>query len=211
MYKLLKSTPQTSVEYPIRKQNLNVYNKLLKKLIHTAKESYYGREFKKYKNSTKRNTINEIIKKCKHETYPDQFVINGDNITNKSVIAENFKNYFATIGSDLASSIENVENITTDHYLRGNFHSEFQFHQIDIKMVEDTIQNLNSTKSTGYDGPSIDLIKQIGHILAEPLSFILNCFLALSILQSSHRPNIQRFKSILPVEILITIYILYVK
>ena len=183
LYKLLKSTPQNSVEYPIRKQNLNVYNKLLKKLIHTAKENYYGREFEKYKTSTKKtwNTINEIINKCKHETLPDQFVINGDSITNKSVIAENFNHHFATIGSDLASSIENVENITNDHYLRGNIHSEFQFHQIDIEMVENTIQNLNSTKSTGYDGLSIDLIKQIGHIIAEPLSFIINCSLALSI------------------------------
>ena len=68
LYKLLKSTPQNSVEYPIRKQNLNVYNKLLKKLIHTAKENYYGREFEKYKSSTKKtwNTINEIINNGKH-------------------------------------------------------------------------------------------------------------------------------------------------
>ena len=68
-------------------------------MIHTTKENYYGREFDKYKTSTKKtwNTINEIINKCKHETLPDQFVINGDNITNKSVIAENFNHYFATI------------------------------------------------------------------------------------------------------------------
>ena len=160
-------------------------NILIKKLIHTAKENYYGREFEKYKSSTKKtwNTINEIINKCKHETLPDQFVINGDNITNKSVIAENFNHHFATTGSDLAtcSSVENVGNITNDHYLRRNIHSEFQFHQIDVEMVENTIQNLNSTKSTGYDGLSIDLIKQLGHIIAEHLSFIINCSLALSI------------------------------
>ena len=48
-------------------------------------------------------------------------------------------------------------------------------------MVKDTIQNLNSTKSTGCDGRSFDLIKQLGHIIVEPLSFIINCSLALSI------------------------------
>ena len=65
LYKLVKGTPNDTMEYLNRRQNLRVYNRILKRLIREAKRNFYYNKFDKYKCDSKKtwSTINEIMNK----------------------------------------------------------------------------------------------------------------------------------------------------
>ena len=99
--KLRKPTEQNILNY---KKYLSVYNKLIRK----AKILHYQEIFKESRNNIKKtwDTIFTIIgkKKCK-EDIPDYFLKNGQKILGSQNIANEFNNFFSSIGSELASKI----------------------------------------------------------------------------------------------------------
>ena len=69
MYRDLKCMDNSTITYVQSKNQLDVYNKILKKAIREAKTIYYNNEFDKNKNNIRRvwGTINEIISKKKQK------------------------------------------------------------------------------------------------------------------------------------------------
>jgi len=67
MYKNLRTATMRNEECTILKQNLKVYNAILKKAIKEAKKSYYDNCFMRVKNDTKRtwSIINSILGRSK--------------------------------------------------------------------------------------------------------------------------------------------------
>ena len=68
LYKEMRSLNTNSPSYATIKQNLTVYNQLLKKLIREAKTIYYNNEFNQNRSNMRKmwNTISEIIHKQKN-------------------------------------------------------------------------------------------------------------------------------------------------
>ena len=176
LYKRTKQTSQNSIEFVNLKQNLSVYNKILKKLIKEAKFSYYNNNFAKHRSDTRKtwDMINQIIKKpnCKH--FPDYFTINDKKVNGTKVIADHFNSFFQQIGTNMASKIPKVNEYKFKDYFTNNTNTHFKFKLIDKHYVTHIIKKLNCKTSFGYDGLSTKLLKQLEPILSGPISLIVN-------------------------------------
>ena len=73
-----------------------------------SKKSYYQDQLFKYKDNIKKywGVIKEVIGKSKaRSNFPNRFIVKNKEVTNKLLIAENFNEFFANIGPELASKI----------------------------------------------------------------------------------------------------------
>ena len=127
------------------KTNLKTYNSILRRNINFAKQHYYHTRFEKCKLDIK-NTwviIKEIINhEPKKSEFPQHFLIDGRLEANRTIIADNFNTFFATIGTNLASNISNNTNKTFRHFLRNPSADTFAFHSINVETVERIISQL---------------------------------------------------------------------
>lgn len=196
LYKKLKLLAPESSEYMVNKNNLNVYNKLLKRNIRIAKQNYYQQEFDKYKDDIKKTwqCINTILqnKKSKQD-YPKSFLINGTKITDRHTAADEFNKYFTLIGPKLANSIDSGNKKTFDSYLTNHTQSRFFFEYSTPEMVAKAIDKLKPKTSCGHDSLSSKLLKFIKDIIATPISIIINQSLNTGIF-----PNKLKIAKVLP-------------
>ena len=177
LYKQVKSTESTSTQHSILKQNLKVYNSILKRTIRQAKFSYYHSQFNKYKHDSRQTwkLIGNILnRKESAKEFPLSFKINNEHITDKQSIADSFNSFFASIGSDLASNIQNDSHISFDEYLTETQNSTFSFHAISPSDIEKLISKLPNKNSAGHDDINSKIIKRICTFIAEPLSVVIN-------------------------------------
>lgn len=163
--------------YENRKDELARYNAILKRTIRNAKKSYYEHIFEKYKNDNKKTwqLINNILKKSDNKNnFPDFFKDNKRIITDKTQIANKFNEYFINIGETIANDIKGNNQKSYKDYLNKHENIKFHFKPIDDKTVIKTITNLSTKDSYGIDGISTNLLKSIKHIIAKPLTTIIN-------------------------------------
>lgn len=109
LYKEFKMSINGSESYVILKQNLQVFNGILRKNIRLAKQKYYLDLFHKFKDDIKKtwDTIKLIMNKSANKkSIPTSLLINGEEITDQISIVEKFNNFFASIGPSLASKID---------------------------------------------------------------------------------------------------------
>ena len=108
-------------------------------------------------------------------------MINERVIRDKNIIANSFNNYFGNIGTQMAKSIPNINSESPEKYLTKPVNTQFQFHNINEGIVRNVIKNLKPKRSSGHDGLSMFLLKQLADLLAERLAYIINCSLELSV------------------------------
>ena len=88
--------------------------------------------------------------------------------------ANEFNNYFANIGQTLSNSIKQPKNKSFKEYLKNPPTSKLTFKNISEGDTLKIINNLNSKKSSGHDGLSLNLLKDIKLELAKPITLIIN-------------------------------------
>ena len=89
--------PQNSQEYPVLKNNLRVFNSILKRTIKEAKIKYYENRFNQYECDIKMTwkTISEII--CKSNSKRKQLekiIVDSKVVLDKREMCERFNNLF---------------------------------------------------------------------------------------------------------------------
>ena len=177
LYKRLRMTNQDTQEYLTLKTNLHTYNTILKTSIRNAKMKYYQSCFNRYKSDMRKTwgTINNILNKIKSKKkFPEYFIENGQAVKDKITIADKFNLYFTNIGPKLAKQINAAPNKSFRDYLTKNIRTTFQFHNITQTALERIIDHFKSKTSTGHDGLSMKLMKDLKHVLIEPLTIIIN-------------------------------------
>ena len=177
LYKQLKTTSPANIQYQTIKQNLKVYNSILKTSIRNAKASFYHAQFERHKHDSRKtwNVLNKILhKNANIKQFPEYFKVDGDNISDKQTIADRFNNFFATIGSNMSPNLPTSEQLSFMQYLKRENNSSFSFHQTTPKEIEKTISKLQTKNSSGHDDISSKVIKGITRFIAEPLSIIIN-------------------------------------
>ena len=177
LYLKLKSTPSESSLYSQLKINLSTYNKILKKAIREAKQSYYYKQFNKYKNDMKNTwkTIKTIICNTNKNTdMPNSFIIDGNKIDDKQTIADRFNSFFTNIGKDLATKITPPKNKLFQDFLKKPVKSVCNFHHTTEEDILKIINNLKPKTSKGHDSMSSVLLKHVKHQIVKPLSQIIN-------------------------------------
>ena len=174
---LYKQTLKKTCSQQLR-QKYKDYRNTLQKLMRQAKMNYYNTKCLESKTNTKRlwNLINEIIgKKTKTETTID--AIKVDNILrhNPKTITNELGKYFANVGKTYAASVPYSKTSTKEYIekIPSNSKSLF-FSPIGPTELENIINNLEPKKSSGHDGISNKLIKQLGKSISYPLTIIFN-------------------------------------
>ena len=177
LYVRFKQAPQNSEEYPVLKNNLRVFNSILKRTINEAKTKYYENLFNQYKSNIKMTwkIISEII--CKSNSKRKELgkiIIDSNVVTNKREICERFNEFFVNIGPKLAEKIETGNKKRFDACLKQRVLTTFSFSLVDDKSIIKCISSLASKDSTGHDEISLKLLKFLSPVLTKPLSLIIN-------------------------------------
>ena len=177
LYKKMKSCCPDSQEYATIRINLNTYNSILQKTIRHAKSTYYGREFEKHKNDSRKTwcTIKNVINKNKSsKEFPSYFLINNIKETNNNIIADKFNQFFTNIGPSLAKKIKTDSPASYNSFMTQNILSSFHFSLVTGESVEKLIQSLKTKTSSGHDEISTVLLKRISSSLSGLLSLMIN-------------------------------------
>ena len=178
LYRNLKLFPPESDEYKNIKTNLKTFNLILKRNIRLAKLSYYHYCFENSKNNIKatwENIRNILCNNCnKNKKGIDTMIINGKISSNKTEIADFFNHYFVNIGPPLSSRQNLVKTDNYQNFLKTPLNTKFCFKNINNMTVLKTIESLNSKHSSGYDGISTAILKQLRFEVNKPLTILIN-------------------------------------
>ena len=177
LYKKLKQCRSNAFNYTEMQANFNRYRNDLKKAITHAKRSHYKTLFERFKFYMKKtwSIISENLNKNVRNPIPDKMTINGVDCCDKQVIADNFNSFFASIGE------QNARNITEEHgnssyrdYLTDRIDSQFIFRTIDNNYTIQIIKSIKTSRSTGHDGISSELLKLINNDISACITLIIN-------------------------------------
>ena len=176
MYLKFKRCNQHHVEYNTLKNNLHVFNCILKKTIREVKIQYYDKLFSQYKSDIKKTwqTISDIIcKSNKKRKTLDKIIVDSKIITNKEEICDEFNAFFANIGPKLATQIKPISNKTYDTFLKKRVFMSFAFTLVSENDVLKYLSSLGTKNSAGFDGISVKLLKRLSSALINPLTVII--------------------------------------
>ena len=160
LYRTLKQTNKESPEFEIIKTNLKTFNKLLKKNIIMAKKMYYQSQFSKYKDNMKGTwaIIKGILNRTQPSTnFPEYFNINGQKITDKKVISNEFNSFFTNIGANITANLSMSNSDLFKGYLCQPTDRDFRFAPVSEEDVIKIIHNLKPKSSCGFDEISVKL------------------------------------------------------
>ena len=151
------------------------YRNVLTSSLRLAKKMYFSRQFHKHKNDIKSTwkVINEALHSKNDIDSPKCIFKDDRKIEDPVDMAAVFNEYFVNIGPDLASNIPQ-SGIDFCNFLKDQNPKSLFFAPVVEEEVKDIINNLNAKKSSGYDGITNFLLKNIVNEIAIPLTHILN-------------------------------------
>lgn len=165
---------------PFNLQLINYYKKYRNKLtnlIKTTKDIYYKSKLDEVSGNLKKTwqIINEITNYSKKTSEIGTIVDDkNNNIDNDTDKANHFNKFFQNVGTDMAKLIDRKDNhIFSDTY---NPNTIYLLPTTESE-IDKYIRNLKNTNSSGNDGITNIIIKEIGRFILKPLVFITNlCF-----------------------------------
>ena len=185
MYVDWKTTPIAHPDYDKVKFNFKGYEKIVLKGIERAKRDYFDRVFLAYKCDMKRTwkVISETLNrnKRKHDM-PSLFTHERRDLVDSTEIANAFNTYFANIGKNLSSQIDQ-NNVIADYkqYLTSPTRETLKFECITKDYTIKAIDNLENKNRSGHDGISNTLLKTIKNDISQSLTIIINQMLTTGI------------------------------
>ena len=166
----------------VNQTNLNSYRNKLTTLIRTSKKNYFTNKLDACKHNTKLtwNILNDILGRKTKRNLPSYFY--DDNlalITDPSVIANKFNNYFVNVGPNLARKIQTT-NLDHNHFLKNidSPNNSLFFSPTDNDEIIKICNSFKSGTSSGFDDIKPDIVKSVCNIIAAPLTHIINLSLA---------------------------------
>ena len=128
----------------------------------------------------------------KRKSFSDTFLVNGEKCTDKVKIANEFCSFFSDIGKQYDEAILRPLN-TPESYLRNAPNpSTMYFTPTVIKII----QSFKTKKSTGDDGISMHLLKQLCQSCCLPITNLINLSLEQGIV-----PDAMKLAKIIPIQI----------
>ena len=152
------------------------YKSIYEKCIKLAKKIYWQSRFQETKHDMKKTwqNINFLIHKQRNKSnFPEVFTDNETTYRTDFEIANGFNNYFTTIGSKLANSI-NSDKTATEFLAKDPLpHSLFLYPATPVE-VNNIINAMQPKTSHGYDDISPKLVRKCSQALISPLVHIIN-------------------------------------
>ena len=159
----------------INKSRYTRYRNTLSSTLRLAKKLYFSKQFDKYKFDIKSTwkVINTALKAKTDSNSPNHIIQDGRHIDDPVAMAEVFNDFFVNLGPHLANKIPNTQTKFHSFLKERNANSLF-FIPIVEEEIKEIVKNLNNKKSSGNDGITIFLLKNIIDEIISPLTHILN-------------------------------------
>lgn len=156
------------------------YRNRLNIIIRQSKINFYRNKINESKNNPKQfwQIINELAgKQTKKGEFPMEAhtADRRQNLNNNlsKQVADDFNNFFAEVGSDLARQIDTGGDlVVNDQHFKSE--AEFTLKTIDELELLNYINSLRGGSAPGYDSISADFLKQNFKTLGRPLLHIIN-------------------------------------
>ena len=220
LYKVLVQTdPANTILYERRKEEFKQYRAELRKSIRKAKRDYYTSIFNRHENGIRKmwGLLNETLNRNIRKQSTHEFSLINKTTSDPEVIANEFNQYFANIGSKLAENIPAAPRF--DSYLNNPAETVFSFNLISEHNISNAIKKLKNKSSYGHDCLSNIMIKKAHDPLIKPLTLLINQTLSTGIFPSELKvsrvkPLFKRGKSSLfsnyrPISLLASLSIIY--
>ena len=117
--------------------------------------------------------ISETLNKNVRNPIHDNIVIHGVNCSDKQLIADNFNNFFASIGKLNASNIGRHHDLSYHNYLPERTDSNFLFHSINRSYIIQIIKNIKLSRSNGHDSILSELLKLVNIDISGCITLII--------------------------------------
>ena len=188
--KKLKSSTDDNIN------NYKAYCRVYNQTCRRSRTQYYFNLFNKCKNNIRESwtNINKLIKKAKNSNnLPSFFLSDNKQITDKLQIAQEFNNFFSTVGEKLNKSCK-APNQSFAKYLQKPQVSSFFLQPVTTHEVLNIVKSLKNKYSYGFDEISTNLIKSVIQYILEPLTFIFNLSL-----ESGTVPDKLKIAKVIPI------------
>ena len=180
---LVKCCKKKSRLYKKYKSNNNVVNKTkylkyknaLKRLLIAQEKKYYADKLASFQGDLTRTwrTLNTLINGKASNLKKTFFDLAAGQTDDSKVIADNFNNYFATVGEQLASKIVK-SNVNPHTYLTGAFASSFSVSPTTAAEIISITSQLSNKTSFGDDEIPLTILKSCINPIASILSDLIN-------------------------------------
>ena len=155
-----------------------VYRNTLQRIIRKEKRSYYTNQCIQFKSNSKKlwQMINRITKKHNDKSsIIESLRIGNIEKEDPDSICNEFGKYFSTVGNNYASKISQSKKSIANYLsnLNRNPDSVFLLPCTETE-IENLLNKLPNKSSSGYDGVSNALLKDIKHEIKRPLSQLYN-------------------------------------
>ena len=151
------------------------YKNKLSILLKVSEKNHYTNLMEEYKNNLRNSwrILKEVINKRKNRSACSKFMLNGQFVTDKTMISNSFNSFFVNMGPNLASKIPH-SNIPCTKYIPGGRHLQSLLlsstYEEEIKIC---IRRLNDG-SPGWDNITSKIIKASCNHIVRPLTHIFN-------------------------------------
>ena len=134
--------------------------------------------------------MNETLNRNIRKQNTHEFSLNNKTTSDPEVIANEFNQYIANIGSKLAENIPAAPHF--DSYLNNPAETVFSFNLISEHNISNVIKKIKNKSSYGHDYLSNIMIKKAHDPLIKPLTLLINQTLSTGIFPSEL--NVSRAK-----------------
>ena len=151
------------------------YKNKLSILLKVSEKNHYTNLMEEYKNNLRNSwrILKEVINKRKNRSVCSKFMLNGQFVTDKTMISNSFNSFFVNMGPNLARKNPH-SNIPCTKYIPGGRHLQSLLlsstYEEEIKIC---IQRLNDG-SPGWDNITSKIIKASCNHIVRPLTHIFN-------------------------------------
>lgn len=164
-----------SAKWPLTyEREFKRYRNLLTALIKTARNNYY-------KSTLNENTgnpaktwqiVNDILGRKTKSKECESFTVQGEPISDKQEIANEFNNYFCSVADNLTQTIGD-QHPSFENYLPPSTPFSFYFRPTNHHEIDKIINSMKK-KSPGHDDISITVIKACTQEITPFLKYIIN-------------------------------------
>ena len=173
LYKLSKQIPTLS-----RENEYKEYRNLLKKLLKNAEVKHYQDLFEKYNNNLRKSwqVIRQLINRHSQRLPQTRFKHNDSHISDPSLVAHYFNEFFVNIGRSTAAKIPHKDKNPLS-YLKGNYVHSFYATPVTEDEINIILKDL-SDSACGWDEIDSKIVKATRHTILQPIVHICNLSLA---------------------------------
>jgi hypothetical protein len=174
----MKILHRTSLAFPTAEnvQKYKNFKTLYQRILRAAKKLYFTSKLEDNAKNPKKTweTLNEILGKQKNMDTVDKINIAGIPESDPSKIANQFNQFFTTIGKQISENVMPVRKNPEDYINYGREIPELNLQNTTPEHIQKIIKQLHPKLSQDSQGVSTKMIKLVGNEISVPLAHIFN-------------------------------------